>query len=226
MWKTVVALGQMALLAACSPQSTERGVGGASAMGGAGASSGGSPATAGAAVNAGAGGQATNAGAGGQATITGPICPEEEPEPGSACTSTVCRYDTCDDGTWKLFSCREGSWRLTRACGVPECPPERPPFLSDCAPLEGIQCPYVEDCCGAEPATQTVVMGCESSLWTVLDAPDEACSFCRVHHEEGATCDQPSACSNVGCYRISCYSQPQVEECVDGRWHSQTLCSK
>ena len=116
---------------------------------------------------------------------------------------------------------------MTRGCGALDCPPARPLFLSDCAPLEGIVCEYVEDCCGTEPSTQSVVALCESSQWT-LRGPSrgEGCSFCQVHHESGSVCDLPSECANVGCYSISCYAQPLVEECVEGLWRVQTLCSK
>jgi hypothetical protein len=56
--------------------------------------------------------------------------------------------------------------------------------------------------------------------------PDEACSFCQVHHESGTACDLPSECAKAGCYWISCYAQPLVEDCVEGVWRAQTLCSK
>jgi hypothetical protein len=38
----------------------------------------------------------------------GPLCPEGEPEAGSACNSTAinCLYDVCGDSTSKMFSCR------------------------------------------------------------------------------------------------------------------------
>jgi hypothetical protein len=217
MWKLRFVLGAAAFTAACAADSGQLGNRGGAGTG----ESGGAP----------SGGNASSGGSAGDGPggITGPICPNEEPEAGSECDSTAinCRYDVCGDETLKMLSCQAGQWRVTRACGPLECPPERPRFLSDCAPLEGIGCRYVEDCCGTEPATQTVVARCEFSQWILTGAPEEeACSFCRVHHEDGAACDRPSQCSSVGCYWISCYAQPLVEECVEGVWRSQTLCSK
>jgi hypothetical protein len=111
--------------------------------------------------------------------------------------------------------------------GSLECPPQRPLFLSDCAPLEGIGCEYVEDCCGIDPSTQTVIARCELGRWVLSGPePEEACSFCRTHHDDGTACEQPPACREVGCYWTSCYAQPLVEECIEGVWRSQTLCSK
>jgi hypothetical protein len=213
------ALGVAALMAACGTASSQHGIGGGAGAGGsAGAPSGDNPAS---------GGSASEGGQG--IMITGPICPEGEPDAGSACDSTAinCRYDVCGDETSKMFSCRAGLWQVTRACGPLDCPAERPLFLSDCAQLEGIECRYVEDCCGTEPTTQSVLARCEFSQW-ILKGParEEACSFCQVHHEDGTACDQPSECIQVGCYWTSCYAQPLVEECVDGVWRSQTLCSK
>jgi hypothetical protein len=213
-------LAATVLTAGCGPESSQHRVGGgAGASESAGAPTGGSTASGGSA----------GGGSGGQGGITGPICPEVEPEAGSACDSAAinCHYDVCGDDTSKMLSCRAGAWRVTRACGKLACPPERPAFLSDCAPLEGIACPYVEDCCGADPATQAVVARCEFSQWTLTGPPPEqACSFCQVRHEDGRACEQPSACIKVGCYATSCYGQPLVEECVAGVWRSQTLCSK
>jgi hypothetical protein len=223
MWKIGVVFGVVVLTAACGPESSQHGIGRGSGTGGsAGAPSGGNSATGGSPT----GGSAAE---GGQGLIVGPICPEGEPEAGSACDSTAinCRYDVCGDDTSKMFSCRAGQWQLTRTCGPLDCPAERPLFLSDCAPLEGIVCSYVEDCCGTEPATQAVVARCESSQWTLRGpSPGEGCSFCQVQHESGSACDLPSECINTGCYRISCYAQPLVDECVEGVWRSQTLCSK
>ncbi len=213
-----VALGGAALIAACGAESSQDGIGGRAGAGG----SAGAP----------SGGTAANGGSvsgGGQGIITEPICPEEEPVAGSACDSTAinCRYEVCGDDTSKMLSCRLGLWHVTRACGPLDCPPTRPRFLSDCAPLEGIECRYVEDCCDTEPSTQPVAARCESSRWILLGpAPEEACSFCRVHHQDGAACDRPSACMDVGCYFTSCYAQPLVEECIEGVWSSKTLCSK
>jgi hypothetical protein len=220
--KVGVVLGVAALTAACGPESSQNGIGGGAGTGeSAGSPNGGNTAIGGST----SGGSAAEGGAG----ITAPICPEGEPEAGSACDSTAinCRYDGCGDDTSKMFSCRGRQWHLIRACGHLDCPPERPLFLSDCAPLEGIECRYVEDCCGTEPATQSVVARCEFSQWTLMGPPpDELCSFCRVHHEIGAACDLPSECAKVGCYWTSCYAQPLVEECVEGVWRSETLCSK
>ncbi len=212
-----VVLGLSVLTAGCGPESTQHRSGGSAGTGeNAGAANGGNAATVG-------------SGGGGQGGIMGPTCPDEEPEAGSACDSTAinCPYDSCGDDTAKMVSCQAGSWRITRACGPLDCPTERPSFLSDCAPLEGIECRYVEDCCSTAPTTQTVVARCEFSRWTLTGPPPEqACSFCQVHHEDGRACDQPSECRRVGCYWTSCYGQPLVEECVAGVWLSQTLCSK
>jgi hypothetical protein len=215
MWKTRVVVFVVAALTAACGESIREGES-------AGAPSGGAIATGG---SSGAGGTATQ---GGQGSIIGPVCPGLAPEVGSACDSTAinCSY-ACGDDTSEMFSCRVGQWHLTRACGILECPPDRPSFLSDCAPLEGIVCRYEEDCCGTEPATQSVVARCELSEWTLTGPPrGEGCSFCRVQHEVGSACDLPPGCLNVGCYSISCYAQPLVESCVDGVWRAQTLCSK
>jgi hypothetical protein len=214
MSKIGVVLGVAALTAGCSSESSQHGMVGPS---------GGNTSTGGSSAGGGSAAQ------GGQVTIMGPICPEGEPEAGSACDSTAinCRYDVCGDDTSKMFSCQAGHWRVARACGPLECPPERPLFLSDCAPLEGLECSYVEDCCGTEPDTQSVVARCEFGQWTLMGpSPGEACSFCQVHHAQGAACELPSECAKAGCYWISCYAQPLVEECVDGVWRLETLCSK
>lgn len=216
MWTIGAVLGLAVLSTGCSSETSQLAVGGTGGTAGSGAANGGDSAHGGTGPS------------GGQTTITEPACPDEEPEAGSPCASaaTNCPYDVCGDDTSSMFSCRGGSWQLTRACGLLDCPAERPPFLSDCAPLEGLQCTYVEDCCGTDPATQTVFMRCESSQWTVLGTPEETCSFCRVHHEDGTACEQPSECKSVGCYWTSCYAEPLVEECVEGLWRSRTLCSK
>jgi hypothetical protein len=216
MSKLAVVLVLTALAFACSAESSELGGGSGPRQ------------TAGAPSSGGSAGDG-NTGGSGSVTITPPVCPETEPEAGSACDSTAinCPYDVCGDEPSKMFSCRQGQWVLTRACGPLDCPEERPLFLSDCAPLETLECHYVEDCCGTEPATQAVVARCEFSQWTLMGPSyEEACSFCRGHHQQETACDLPSGCENVGCYWVSCYAQPLVEECVDGVWRVQTTCSK
>lgn len=215
MWKTSFVVGLAALTAACGSENRENHSGGEAARG----------AAAGNAVGgAAAGGSAA---AGGQGTVLGSSCPDVEPEAGSPCDSNAvnCRYEVCGDDTTKLFSCRKGQWQLARGCGPLDCPPNRPAFLSDCAPLEGIECHYTEDCCDSEPSAQSVFARCEYGQWT-LRSLGESCSFCKLQHEAGVECGLPPACGSAGCYRISCYGQPYVEECVDGLWRTQTLCSK
>lgn len=217
--RVALVLGFAALAVACGGDSRSEGTRNGAGRGGSGGVSG----------TSGTGGAGT-AGMGGTMPMIGPNCPDEEPEVDAPCDLFgACAYDVCSDGHVKALACDGGRWHLMRACGPLDCPAERPEFLSDCAPLEGLQCRYVEDCCGdgVGPDTQTVIASCSQGRWMLSPASSgEGCAFCAFQHVEGAVCDLPAECVNSGCYSISCYAEPFVQDCVDGAWRLRTLCSK
>ena len=107
----------------------------------------------------------------------------------------------------------------TRARVPLVCSTTRPGFLPDCTPLEGLECPYVEDCCGT---SQTVSARCTNGVWKLYGAGRSACSVCTTAHSDGEACNLPADCAHASCFVTSCYGQPLVEDCIDGVWRVAT----
>jgi hypothetical protein len=173
----------------------------------------------------GTGGTSTRNDASDAARTTLLRCPADEPVEAEPCEQQgSCEYATCSDpanvsGWW----CRGGAWVHARACPPLVCPTTRPGFLSDCTPLEGLECPYVEDCCGT---SQTVTARCTNGVWKLYGAGRSACSVCTTAHSDGEACNLPADCAHASCFVTSCYGQPLVEDCIDGVWRVATTCSK
>jgi hypothetical protein len=154
-----------------------------------------------------------------------PDCPEVEPVEGDSCElSGSCHYPTaCGDAGFSLWECDDGAWRALRSCDA-ECPEARPAAFTDCTSYWDMMCSYTEDACGTE---QGVVAHCNQGTWMLWGpSREEASPACQLSHPDGAECVLPDGCSALSCYGISCYGQPVVSECLDGKWRVQTSCSK
>jgi hypothetical protein len=132
-----------------------------------------------------------------------------------------CYYDVCGDGAASLWVCQNAGFTAGRECGPLQCPETRPTFLAPCWPLEGLECGYEEDCCGA---AQVVSALCQEGAW-MLYGDRDACDVCGSA-VDGEDCHLPDGCEKAACFSISCYGQPLVKECVEGKWSVQTTCSK
>jgi hypothetical protein len=153
-----------------------------------------------------------------------PDCPEVEPAEGDSCQlSGYCHYSTCGDGVRSLWECDGGTWHALRSCDA-QCPETRPAAFTDCTSYWDLMCPYTEDACGTE---QGVLAHCNQGTWMLWGpSREEASPACQLSYPDGAECVLPDGCSALTCYDISCYGQPVVSECLDGKWRVQTSCSK
>ncbi len=185
----------------------------------------------GSAVGSGAG----TSGAGGGSAGSGPLlqvgnspdCPELEPVEADSCEPAgLCEYPACGAGNLhSLWECRAGAWQALRRCDA-ECPASRPAPFSDCTSYWGLSCPYTEDACGTE---QRVVADCSQGTWKLWGpsrGDEDVSPACQLSYPDGAECVLPDGCSALTCYGLSCYGQPIVSECLDGKWRVQTSCSK